>query len=146
MSIIIENKRARFEYFIEHVVEAGIILLGSEVKSIRNKNVSLIDGFITLKNGEPYLLNVNITKYAKCFTGVNHDPNRDKKLLLNKAEISKLFGKIQQKGYTLIPLNLHLKRGKIKVDIAIAKGKQLHDKRQTIKARDIEREGRRDRE
>ncbi|QED23536.1 SsrA-binding protein SmpB [Candidatus Deianiraea vastatrix] len=143
MSLIIENRRVRFEYFIEDVIEAGIVLTGSEVKSIRNKNVSLLDGFVTLKGGEPYLLNVNITKYPQCFVGQDHDPNRDKKLLLNKHEIRRLFGKIKEKGYTLVPLNLHLKRGKIKADIAVVKGKQMHDKRETIKKRDLERQTRR---
>lgn len=144
MSVLVENRKARFEYEIIEVIEAGISLVGTEVKSLRGHNASIIDGFITLRKDGPYLLNVNISKYDKSFTGVNHDPKRDRKLLFNKSEINKLFGKLSIKGFTIIPLNFHLKRGKIKLDIAVAKGKKAHDKRNAIKERDIERDMRRE--
>ncbi len=142
MSIIVENRKIKFEYFIEEVLEAGIVLLGSEVKSIRENKINIIDGFITLKKGEPYLLNVNIAQYNKTFIAEKHDPLRDRKLLLNKSQIKKFFGKLSQKGMTIVPLNFHTTRGKIKVDIALVKGKKLHDKRETIKERDLARSAR----
>ncbi len=143
MSIIVENKKARFEYFIEEVFEAGICLLGSEVKSIRAKNVSFSDAFIVLKSGEPYVLNMKITKYPQCYVAEQHDPARDKKVLLHKNQINRIFGKMQDKGYSVIPLNLHIRNGKIKLDIALVKGKTLYDKRHTIKERDLKRDSRR---
>lgn len=144
MSVIIDNRKARFEYEISEVIEAGISLLGSEVKSIRLGKVSIIDAFVTLKNGNPCVLNMNIANYDKSFISQKHDPLRDKFLLLNKDEIRFMFGKASVKGYTLIPLNLHYKRGRVKMDIAVAKGKQMHDKRRDIKERDLQRQQRRE--
>jgi SsrA-binding protein len=140
--MIIENRKARFEYHIEETLEAGLCLTGSEVKSIRCKNVSIQDAFITLKKGEPYILNMKITKYQQAYEAENHEPNRDKKILLHKKQIDKLFGKNQEKGYTIIPLDIHLQRGKMKLTIALAKGKALYDKRQSIKERDLKRQER----
>ena len=141
--MIIENRKARFEYHIEETLEAGLCLTGSEVKSIRSKNVNIQDAFITLKKGEPYILNMKITKYQQAYATENHEPNRDKKILLHKKQINKFFGKTQEKGYTIIPLDIHLQRGKMKLTIALAKGKALHDKRQSIKERDLKRQERR---
>lgn len=136
MSVIIENRKVYFNYHIEDRIEAGIVLLGSEVKSIKAKNVNILDSFVVLKKGEPYLLNMNITKYHRAFSGDSHDPSRDKKLLLHKKQIAKMFGKTAQKGFSIVPLNLHLKSGIIKVELAIVKGKTEYDKRETIKKRD----------
>lgn len=139
MSIIVENRKVRFDYEILETVEAGLVLLGSEVKAIRSGKVNIIDGFMTLKKGEPYVLNMNISQYNMVFAGQKHDPLRDKKLLLNKFQIKKFFGKLTQKGLTIVPLNIHTKGGKIKMEIALVKGKKLHDKRQALKERDLAR-------
>lgn len=145
-SLIIENRKARFEYEIYEVFEAGVCLLGCEVKSIREKNVGFSDAFVALKSGEPYILNMKITKYSKNYPTENPEPDRDRKILLHKKQIHRIFGKMSEKGYTVIPLNLHLKNGKVKVDIALAKGKTLYDKRQTIKARDLKRDAKRNKD
>jgi SsrA-binding protein len=137
---IAENRRARFEYHIEEQFEAGIVLEGWEVKAIRAGQVQLTDGYVMIKNGELYLIGCRINPLRTASTHVNPMADRTKKLLMKKDEIRRLVGKVEQKGFTLVPLNLHYKGSHVKVDIALAKGKDLHDKRETEKKRDWERE------
>ncbi|MGI5927548.1 MAG: SsrA-binding protein SmpB, partial [Thermacetogeniaceae bacterium] len=127
------------DYFIDETYEAGIALVGTEVKSIRTGKVSLRDSYAEVVNGEAYLQNMHISPYDKG-SRFNHDPKRPRKLLLHKREIKKLLGQTTQKGYTLIPLRLYFKRGKVKVELALARGKKLYDKRQDIAKRDAQRE------
>lgn len=140
--IAISNRRARFEYEILDSFEAGIVLVGSEVKSLRQGKANLQDSYAVIKNGEVWLLNMHISPYEQA-NQFNHDPVRTRKLLLNKSEIAKLNGKTNEKGLTLVPLKLYFKKGNAKVELGIAKGKKLHDKRESIKERDVEREMRR---
>ena len=140
--VAISNRRARFEYEILDSYEAGIVLLGSEVKSLRQGKANLQDSYAVLKNNELWLLNMHINPYEQA-NRFNHDPVRTRKLLLQRSEIRKLTGKTQEKGLTLIPLKVYFKKGFAKVEIGLARGKQLHDKRETIKQRDVEREMRR---
>lgn len=137
---IAENRRARFEYHIEEQFEAGIVLEGWEVKAIRAGQVQLTDGYVMIKNGELFLIGCRINPLRTASTHVNPMADRTKKLLIKKDEIRRLVGKVEQKGFTLVPLNLHYKGSHVKVDIALAKGKDLHDKRETEKKRDWERE------
>ncbi|MCW8826563.1 MAG: SsrA-binding protein SmpB [Gammaproteobacteria bacterium] len=139
-STIAQNKKARFDYFIEDNYEAGIVLQGWEVKSLRAGKVQLVDSYVIIKNGEAWLLGAHITPLLSASTHVNPDPTRSRKLLLHDYEISKLIGAIEQKGYTLIALALYWSKGKVKVDIGTAKGKQSHDKRAVEKDRDWARE------
>ncbi len=138
--IIAVNRKARFEYFIEESFEAGIMLKGSEIKSIRNGNVNIGDAYADEQRGEIYLLQAHIGEYK----GANrwgHNPTRPRKLLMHKAEIRKLFGKLKVKGYTLVPLSLYFNEKNIaKVELGLAKGKKQHDKRATEKERDWQRE------
>jgi len=143
MSIIVENRKIYFEYEIEYTLEAGIVLLGSEVKAIRNGQINIIDGHIILRKDGPYLVNTTINKYTQSAKILEIDPKRNRKLLLNKAEIRKLFGKMSVKGFTIVPLNVHTKNGRIKIEIAVVKGKKMHDKRKSLKEKDLERERRR---
>ena len=140
--IIAQNKTARHNYFIEDVYEAGIVLTGTEVKSLRAGRASLLDGFAMIQDGEVWLSGVHIPEYTEG-TWNNHPPRRDRKLLLNKREIDKLIGVMKQGGLTLVPLSLYFKDGKAKVEIAVAKGKKAHDKRSSLKEaqdnREIER-------
>lgn len=140
--IAISNRRARFEYEILDSFEAGIVLVGSEVKSLRQGKANLQDSYALVKNGEVWLLNMHINPYEQA-NQFNHDPLRTRKLLLNKSEIAKLQVKTNEKGLTLIPLKLYFKKGNAKVQLGIGKGKKLHDKRESIKERDVEREMRR---
>jgi SsrA-binding protein len=140
--IAISNRRARYEYEILDSYEAGIVLVGSEVKSLRQGKAHLQDSYAVLKNNEVWLLNMHINPYEQA-NQFNHDPVRTRKLLLQKSEIRKLTGKTSEKGFTLIPLKVYFKNGHAKVEIGLARGKQLHDKRETIKKRDVEREMRR---
>ena len=140
MSNIAENRRARFEYSIEEQFEAGMVLSGWEVKAIRAGQVQLTDGYVHVRNGELFLIGCRINALRAASTHVQPEADRTKKLLMHKAEIRRLIGKIEQKGYTLVPLNLHFKGGHVKAEIALAKGKNLHDKRDTEKKRDWERE------
>ncbi len=140
--IAISNRRARFEYEILDSFEAGIVLVGSEVKSLRQGKANLQDSYAVVKNGEVWLLNMHISPYEQA-NQFNHDPVRTRKLLLNKSEIAKLSGKTNEKGLALVPLKLYFKKGNAKVELGIAKGKKLHDKRESIKERDVEREMRR---
>jgi len=137
--IAISNRKARFEYEILDTFEAGIVLVGSEVKSLRQGKANLQDSYALVKNGEVWLLNMHINPYEQA-NQFNHDPLRTRKLLLNKSEIAKLQIKTNEKGLTLIPLKLYFTKGIAKVELGIGKGKKLHDKRESIKERDVTRE------
>ena len=137
--IICLNRKARFNYFFLELLEAGIVLKGSEVKSLRDGKGSIADSYALDNNGELYLINSHIPLYRQSSYN-NHDPKGDRKLLLNRKEINKLIGKINQEGLTLIPTKLYFFKGKVKVEIAVAKGKKLYDKRQVKKTRDWNRE------
>jgi SsrA-binding protein len=134
------NRRARYEYTFLEEFEAGLILVGSEVKSIRMGNVTLSDAFIFIKENEVWIKNLHIAPYKQAHKMDIHEENRDKKLLLNKKEIIRIKKKLDDKGITAIPLGLFIKNNKIKIKIAVAKGKNLYDKRNTIKERDLNRE------
>lgn len=136
---ICQNKKARFEYEILEVLEAGIVLKGTEIKSIRQFGVSLDGAFAVVMDGQVTLVGCHIDPYKQGNIN-NHEPKRQRKLLLNKAEINKFAEKAKVKGFTLIPLSIYLKEGKAKVELAICRGKQLHDKRQSLKDRDAKRE------
>ncbi|XFA74162.1 SsrA-binding protein SmpB [Thermosynechococcaceae cyanobacterium Okahandja] len=138
--VISDNRNARFQYEILETYECGIVLLGSEVKSIRAGKVNLRDGFARIRNGEVWLFNVHISPHDSTNPSYNHDPLRDRKLLLHKQEIRKLIGKVEQKGLTLVPLKLYLKNGRVKVALGLGRGKKLHDKRADLKQRQDKRE------
>ena len=137
---IAENRRARFEYHIEERFEAGIVLEGWEVKAIRAGQVQLTDGYVMIKGGELFLIGLRINPLGSASTHVSPIADRTKKLLMKKDEIRRLVGKTEQKGFTLVPLNLHYKGSHVKADIALAKGKDSADKRNTIKEREGKRE------
>ena len=137
---IAENRRARYDYHIEERHEAGMVLDGWEIKAIRAGQVQLTDGYVVIKNGELYLIGCRINALNSASTHVSPEADRTKKLLMHKQEIRRLIGKVEQRGFTLVPLNLHYKGGRVKVDIALAKGKAEHDKRNTTKDREWERE------
>ena len=137
--VIAQNKKARHDYAISDVLECGLVLTGTEVKSLRAGRASLIDGFAMINDGELWLMGVHIPEYTEG-TWTNHTPRRDRKLLVHKQELRKLMGKLKDSGTTLVPLQLYFKDGKAKVEIAVAKGKKAHDKRETIKQRDWKRE------
>ena len=137
---IAENKKAMFNYFVEERFEAGMVLEGWEVKAAREGKVQLTDGYVVIRDGELFVIGCQINPLRTASTHVRPDAVRTKKLLLHKDEIRRLVGKVEQKGYTLVPLNLHWKNGKIKCEIALAKGKAEHDKRDTIKDREGKRE------
>lgn len=139
IKIIAQNKKARFNYNIDETYEAGLVLLGSEVKSLRDGRASLSDSYAVISEGEAYLLNSHISPCPQASL-MNHDPKRTRKLLLHKKQIRKLFGKLNEKGYTLIPLKLYFKEGRAKVELGLCKGKKLFDKRESIKKREIKRE------
>jgi len=139
LKIISNNRKARFNYFFKEFFEAGISLRGSEVKSLRDGKANISESYAFDENGEIYLINSHIPSYKESSYN-NHDPRRNRKLLLNKKEINKLIGRINREGYTLIPTKLYFKKGKAKVEIAVAKGKKHYDKRETIKKRDWNRE------
>ncbi len=132
--LVASNKKARYEYLIEDTVEAGLVLSGTEVKSLRAGRASLVDGYCTDYRGELYLENVHIPEYSQG-TWTNHAARRRRKLLLHREEIDKMTSKAAQAGHTIIPLSLYFKDGRAKVEIALAKGKKLHDKRQTLRDR-----------
>lgn len=138
--IISDNRQARFQYEILETYEAGIQLVGTEVKSVRAGKVNLKDGFALIRNGEALLMNVHISPHHTTSQIFNHDPRRTRKLLLRRDEIRKLLGKVEQQGLTLVPLKMYLKRGWVKVDIALARGKRLHDKRDDIRKRQDQRD------
>ena len=135
-----ENRYAKFQYEIIETIEAGIELLGTEVKSIRNGNTNLRDGYCSFRNGEILLLNVHISPHKNVGTFFNHDPLRNKKLLLHKKEINKLKSNADKKGLSIIPLSIYLKGSWIKLNIGIGKGRKLHDKRQVEKQKTIKKE------
>ena len=137
---IAENKKAAFNYFFEEKHEAGVVLHGWEVKAVREGKVQLTDGYVVIRNGELFLIGCQIQPLKSASTHVTPEAARTKKLLMHKEEIRRLIGKVEQKGYTLVPLNLHWKNGLIKCEIALAKSKAEHDKRNTIKDREGKRE------
>lgn len=137
---IADNKKAAFNYFFEERFEAGMVLEGWEVKAAREGKAQLTDGYVVIRNGELYLIGCLINPLKTASTHVNPDSARTKKLLMHKDEIRRLVGKVEQKGYTLVPIQLYWKAGKVKCEIALAKGKAEHDKRDTIKDREGKRE------
>jgi SsrA-binding protein len=137
---IADNKKATFNYHIEERFEAGMVLEGWEVKSVREGKVQLTDGYVVIRNGEVFIIGCQINPLGTASTHVSPDKIRTKKLLMHKAEIKRLMGKVDQKGFTLVPLNMHWKAGKVKCEIGLAKGKAEHDKRDTIKDREGKRE------
>ena len=137
---IADNKKAAFNYFFEEKFEAGMVLEGWEVKALREGKVQLTDGYVVIRNGEMFVIGCQINPLKSASTHVNPDAVRTKKLLLHKEQIRRLVGKVEQKGFTLVPLNLHWKNSHVKCEIALAKGKGEHDKRDTIKEREGKRE------
>ena len=140
MAPIAENRRARFDYHIEEQFEAGVVLAGWEVKAIRAGQVQLTDGYVLIRDGELFLIGCRINALNSASTHVNPEADRTKKLLMHKSEIRRLVSKVEQRGFTLVPLNLHYKGGLVKAEIGLAKGKAEHDKRNTTKDREWERE------
>jgi SsrA-binding protein len=138
--VIADNRQARFEYEILETYEVGISLMGTEVKSIRQGKVNLKDGYALIRNAEMWLHNVHISPHSTTIAAYNHDPRRNRKLLLHAAEIRKLLGQVEQQGLTLVPLKLFLKRGWVKLTIALVRGKKLHDKREDMKRKQENRE------
>jgi SsrA-binding protein len=136
---VVVNRKARHDYFIEETIEAGIALTGSEVKSLRAGKGQLKDSYARIKNGEAWLVQAHISEYTPA-ARFGHDPTRPRKLLLHKREIVRLASKVQEKGLTLVPLRIYFKRGKAKVELGLAKGKKLYDKRATIREREAQRE------
>lgn len=136
--VICQNRTARFNYAIGDTYEAGIVLLGTEVKAIREGRANLKDGYALIKDGELFLYDFHISPYS-CGNRANHEPLRVKKLLLHKSEINRLYGKSQEQGFSLIPTKAYFKGGKIKVEVGVAKGKKLYDKRQDIREREDKR-------
>ena len=133
------NRKASFNYFFEDLLEAGIVLKGSEIKSVREGKVNIADSYAVEKNGELVLINSHIASYKQASYS-NHNPTDERKLLLNKKEINKLIGRINREGFTLIPTKIYFKKGKAKIEIAVAKGKKEYDKRQTKKRKDWDRD------
>ena len=139
LKIICLNRKASFNYFFEDLLEAGIVLRGSEIKSIREGKVNIADSYAVEKDGELILINSHIASYKQA-SHSNHNPTDERKLLLNKREINKLIGKIQRDGLTIVPTKMYFKKGKAKIELAVAKGKKLHDKRASKKDRDWNRD------
>ena len=144
MNVIALNKQAKFEYFVEETFEAGIALEGGEVKSLRMGNCSLQDSFCFVRNGEAVLKNMHIAFYEKSAAFSTRDTRRDRKLLLHKFEINKIVGKINERGYTLIPLKIYFKDALVKVELGLCKGKHVYDKKKSIRERDLQREAERE--
>lgn len=142
IKVIAVNRKARFQYHIVEDFEAGIVLTGAEIKSVRQGNVNLSDSYVSVRRGELWLLNAHIGKYA-FHTDLEYDPTRARKLLMHRREIERLRGQIEQKGFTAVPLQLYLKRGYAKLQIALAKGKDAPDKRQAVRDRETKREAQR---
>jgi SsrA-binding protein len=137
---IVENRKAFHDYFIEERIEAGLSLAGWEVKAIRAGRAHLKEAYVVIKNGELVLIGAHITPLTTASTHVNADPTRTRKLLLHREEINRLVGKVERAGYTLAPLDLHYKNGRVKIEVGLARGKKQHDKRDTIKDREWARE------
>lgn len=142
IKVIAENRKARHDYFIEETYEAGLVLAGTEVKAIRQGRVNLRDGYAAIQGGEAFLHNVHIGPYDQG-NRFNHEPLRTRKLLLHRREIDRLYGRVREKGYTLVPLRVYFRRGRAKVEIGLARGKKQYDKRETIARREVERRIRR---
>ncbi len=138
-SYLCRNKKARHDYFIEETFEAGIVLQGSEVKSLRAGRASLTEAYVVIHEGEAYLIGAHVSEWPYSHAR-NHEPTRRRKLLLHAKEIKRLMGKIQEKGYTLVPLSMYLKNGKIKLEVGLAKGKRKYDKREAIRKKDQQRD------
>lgn len=138
VKVVATNKKARHDYLIEDTFEAGLILTGSEIKSIRAGQVNLRDSYATVRDGELWLINAHIAPYKQA-THQNHEPRRDRKLLMHRREINRLTGKLQEKGLTLVPLQIYLKSSRAKVELGLARGKKLYDKRQAIREREDRR-------
>ncbi|MFC2029541.1 SsrA-binding protein SmpB [Chloroflexota bacterium] len=138
VKVVATNRKARHDYHLSDAMEAGLVLMGSEIKSIRAGRVSLREGFVVFDEGEAWLVNVHVAQYEPANVQ-NHEPKRRRKLLLHRREIDRLRGRVQEKGYTVIPTRLYLKDGRAKVEIALAKGKRQYDKRQAIAKRDSKR-------
>lgn len=138
IKVLVNNSKAKFLYFLEDFIECGIELKGSEIKSIRQNGASLRDSYVIFKDEEAFILNMHIAPYEHG-NNFNHEPNRTRKLLLHKKEIIKMEQKAKEKAMTVVPTKVYLKKGRLKVEIALAKGKKLYDKRETIKKRDDER-------
>lgn len=139
-NVIAVNRQARHDYFIEETFEAGLVLEGWEVKSLRAGRVNLKESYVLIKNGEAWLFGAHISPLPSASTHINPDPTRTRKLLLKKQELNKLIGHVERRGYTLVPLKLYWKKNLVKLEIGLAKGKKLHDKRATEKERDWQRE------
>jgi SsrA-binding protein len=139
IKIIAQNRKARFNYIIDDVFEAGLVLKGTEVKSLRQGRVNLKDAYARIKDGELFVYQMHISPYPFAFYD-NHDPLRPRKLLMHKREIQRLTGKVNEQGYTLVPLKIYFKKGKVKLSLALARGKKKYDKRETIRRRDEQRE------
>ncbi len=140
MSVIAENRRARHDYHIEERFEAGLVLEGWEIKAIRSGQVQLTDGYVLIRGGELFMIGCRIDPLRSASTHVHPQADRTRKLLMHAQEIRRLIGKVEQRGFTLVPLNLHFKGGRVKVEVALAKGKAQYDKRQDEKKRDWDRE------
>ena len=143
VKIVATNRKAYHDYLILQSFETGIILTGTEVKSVREGKINLKDSYATIKNNEIFVLNMHISPYHHA-TAFNHEPLRNRKLLLHRAEINKLDGKIKERGLTLIPLKVYLKKGHVKIELALVKGKKLYDRRDDIAKRDLDRETKRE--
>jgi SsrA-binding protein len=137
--IIQENKQARFDYFITETFEAGLVLTGSEVKSLRLKQITFKDSYISFIKDEAYLQNAHIAEY-RASSYNNHVPERLRKLLLSRKELDKIYGSLREQGLTCVPLKIYFKEGRVKLEIGLAKGKKLHDKRESIKKRDVDQQ------
>jgi SsrA-binding protein len=139
IKIVASNRKARHDYHIEDTFEAGVVLTGSEIKSIRAWQVNLRDSFAMVRNGELWLMNTHIAPYHQA-SYANHEPRRERKLLMHRREINRLTGKLQEKGLTLVPLQIYLKNSRAKVELGLARGKKLYDKRETLRERDDRRQ------
>jgi SsrA-binding protein len=136
---IAQNRKARYEYFIDETFEAGLVLLGTEIKSVRANKVNLAGSYARVERGEAWLIGAHIAPYEQASRD-NHDPKRTRKLLLHRKEIDEIIGRAKQKGQTIVPLRLYISRGRAKLELGLARGKQLHDKRRDIADRDAKRE------
>lgn len=139
IKVVAQNRKARHDYFIEESYEAGMVLQGTEVKALREGRVNLKDGYARIRDGEVFLMDIHISPYA-FGNRLNHDPLRPRKLLLHDSEIHRLQGKVQEKGFALIPLSIYFSHGRAKVSLALAKGKKLYDKREALKRKVMEKE------
>ena len=137
---VAENRKARHDYFIEETIEAGIALSGSEIKSVRAGRVNLRESYVRIERGEAWLVNAHVSTWTHSSAFFNHEPTRPRKLLLHRNEIEHLRGKVEQKGLTLVPLKLYFVKGRAKLEVAVAKGKKLYDKREALAERDSQRE------